>query len=57
MVAVAAGKLNEDGRPIPMELKQGSHVLFGKYLGNETMTDSLDLNMREDHILVIENNK
>lgn len=54
VVAVGSGKILEDGRVIPLELKKGDRVLFGKYSGNEVKVDGEDLvMMKEDDILGI----
>ena len=52
VVAVGKGKLTEDGKVIPMDVKVGDKVLFGKYAGSEVKLDGVDyLIMREDDIL------
>ena len=52
IVAVGKGKITEDGKVIPVDLKVGDTVLFGKYAGTEIKIDSVDyLIMREDDIL------
>ncbi|MDD2318931.1 MAG: co-chaperone GroES [Geobacteraceae bacterium] len=52
IVAVGKGKLTEDGKVIPVDLKTGDKVLFGKYAGTEIKIDGVDyLIMREDDIL------
>ena len=52
VVAVGKGKLTEDGKTIPMDVKVGDKVLFGKYSGTEIKLDGQDyLIMREDDIL------
>ena len=54
IVAVGSGKILEDGRVVPLELKSGDKVLFGKYSGTEVKIDGEDfLMMREDEILGI----
>ena len=54
VVAVGAGKLDEDGKRISLDVKKGDRVLFGKYSGNEIMIDGVEhLIMREDDILAI----
>jgi len=54
VVAVGAGKLDEDGKRIPLEVKKNDRVLFSKYAGNEIMIDGVEhLIMREDDILGI----
>ena len=54
VIAVGAGKLDDDGKRIPMEVKAGDKVLFGKYSGNEIKIDDVDhVILREDDILGI----
>jgi len=54
IAAVGPGKRDENGKRIPLELKKGDHVLFGKYAGNEIKIDGVEyLIMREDDILSI----
>jgi chaperonin GroES len=54
VIAVGAGKLDEDGERIPLDVKKGDRVLFSKYAGNEIMIDGVEhLIMREDDILAI----
>ena len=59
VVAVGNGKRNDDGKLIPLEVKVGDHILFGKYSGNEIKSDGQEyLILREDEILgVIEPGK
>jgi chaperonin GroES len=52
VVAVGKGKKTEDGTVIPMDVKVGDKVLFGKYSGTEIKLEGQDyLIMREDDIL------
>ncbi|HOP40349.1 MAG TPA: co-chaperone GroES [Geobacteraceae bacterium] len=52
IIAVGKGKVTEDGKVIPVDLKVGDKVLFGKYAGTEIKIDGVDyLIMREDDIL------
>jgi len=52
IIAVGKGKITEDGKVIPVDLKVGDQVLFGKYAGTEIKIDGADyLIMREDDIL------
>jgi len=52
VVAVGPGKTNDDGNLIPMTLKNGDTVLYGKYSGTEINVDGEDLLiMRESDIL------
>ena len=52
VVAVGQGKRLEDGKIIPLDVKVGDRILFGKYSGNEIKLDDEEcLIMREDEIL------
>ena len=54
VVAVGGGKVGDDGKKIPMEVKKGDKVLFGKYAGTEIKIDGEEhLIMREDDIVAI----
>jgi len=54
ITAVGNGKMGEDGKRIPLELKEGDRVLFGKYSGTEVKIEGEEyLIMREDDILGI----
>ncbi len=54
VVAVGSGKQLEDGTVIPLEVKEGDRVLFGKYSGTEIKLEDEDyLILREDEILGI----
>ena len=54
IVAVGPGKVTEDGKTIPMEVKVGQKVLYGKYSGTEVTIDGDDyLIMRESDIFAI----
>jgi chaperonin GroES len=54
VVAVGPGKLDDDGKRIPLEVKKEDRVLFGKYAGTEIKIDGVEhLIMREDDILGI----
>jgi chaperonin GroES len=59
VVAVGPGKVNEDGKRAPMDVKKGDRVLIGKYSGSEIKIDEEELVIvREDEILaVLEKNK
>ena len=55
VVAVGAGKMNEKGKRVPLDVNKGDRVLFGKYAGNEIKIDGVEhLIMREDDILAIQ---
>jgi len=54
VIAVGPGKVNEKGERIPLDVKKGDRVLFGKYAGNEIKIDGVEhLIMGEDDILGI----
>jgi chaperonin GroES len=54
IIAVGKGKLNEDGKIIPLDFKVNDRVLFGKYSGTEINIDGEEhLIMREEDILGI----
>ena len=54
VVAVGNGKINDDGKRTPLELKVDDKVLFGKYSGTEVKIDGVEyLIMREDDVLGI----
>ncbi len=54
VIAVGPGRLDENGKRIPMEVKEGDKVLFSKYAGTEVkIGDEEYLIMREDDILAI----
>ncbi|WP_414511943.1 co-chaperone GroES [Synechococcus sp. F70.1] len=56
VVAVGKGKLTEDGKLIPLQVKVGDQVLFGKYAGTEVTIDGEEyLIMRESDIYAIIN--
>jgi chaperonin GroES len=52
VVAAGPGKLDEGGKVIPMGVKVGDKILFGKYSGQEFKMDGADyLHMREDDVI------
>jgi chaperonin GroES len=54
VIAVGPGKWDENGKRIPLAVKKGDRVLFGKYGGNEINIEGVEhLMMREDDILGI----
>jgi chaperonin GroES len=54
VVAVGKGKVSDDGRLIPTEVKAGDKILFGKYSGSEVNIDGEEhLIMREEDVLGI----
>ncbi|MFN4228128.1 MAG: co-chaperone GroES [Candidatus Ratteibacteria bacterium] len=54
VVAVGKGKTNEKGELIPLEVKVGDKVLYGKYSGTEVTVDEKQyIILREDDILAV----
>ena len=54
VVSVGKGKYGDDGKLIPIEVKAGDKILFGKYSGSEFKHEGEDLLiLREDDILGI----
>ena len=54
MVAVGNGKVTEDGKRVPLDVKSNDRILFGKYSGSEVTIDGDEyLILREDDILAI----
>jgi chaperonin GroES len=52
VVAVGKGKVNDDGKVTPLDVKVGDRILFGKYSGSEIKINGEEfLIMREDDIL------
>ncbi|PIU53895.1 MAG: co-chaperone GroES [Deltaproteobacteria bacterium CG07_land_8_20_14_0_80_60_11] len=56
VIAVGPGKMSDAGNRMPLQLKEGDRVLFGKYAGTEIkMEDEEYLMMREEDILAVIN--
>jgi len=54
VIAAGPGRVDDKGKKIPMEVKKGDKILFGKYAGSEVkMGDDEYIIMREDDILGI----
>ena len=54
IIAVGSGKVGDDGKKIPLDVKKGDRILFGKYAGTEIKIDGEEhLIMREDDIVAI----
>jgi len=57
VVAAGNGKRTEEGKLIPLDVKAGDKILFGKYSGNEIKMDGDEyLILREDEVLAILDN-
>jgi chaperonin GroES len=54
VVAVGSGRILDDGKKVPLEVKKGNKVVIGKYAGSEVKIDDVDyLILREDEVLGI----
>jgi len=54
IVAAGPGKMGDDGKRAPLEVKKGDRILFSKYAGSEIKIDGVEhLFMREEDILAI----
>ncbi len=52
VVAVGTGRVTEDGKKLPLALKEGDRILFGKYSGSEVRLDGQEyLIMKEEDVL------
>jgi len=52
VIAVGKGKVSEDGKIIPLDVKKGDRILFGKYAGTEVKIEGEEhLIMREEDVL------
>lgn len=51
VVAVGPGRLTEDGKRLPMDVKEGDEVLFGKYSGSDIKIDNEEyMIIKEDEL-------
>ena len=54
VIAAGNGKSNDDGKRIPLDVKAGDTILFGKYSGQEIKLDGEEYTiMREDEVLAV----
>ena len=54
VISVGGGKINENGQKVPVDVKKGDRVLFGKYSGTEININSIEhLIMKADDILAV----
>jgi chaperonin GroES len=52
IISVGKGRSNEDGKVFPLAVKEGDHILFGKYAGTEIKINGEDfLIMKEEEVL------
>ena len=55
VLAAGLGRSNKEGKRVPLEVKAGDTILFGKYSGQEIKLDGVEyLIMKEDDVLAIE---
>jgi chaperonin GroES len=54
VIAAGNGKINDDGKRVPLDVKAGDLILFGKYTSQEVKLDGQEyLIMREDEVLAV----
>src|SRR3989441_959857 len=54
VIAVGNGKVTDEGKKVPLDVKAGDKILFGKYSGSEVKLDDKEyLIMREEDVLAI----
>jgi chaperonin GroES len=54
VIAIGPGRISDDGKLIPVNVKAGDKILYGKYSGTEVTVDGIEyLFMRESDILAI----
>ena len=54
VIAVGNGKVNDAGKKVPLDVKAGDKILFGKYSGSEVKVDDHEyLIMKEEDVLAI----
>jgi chaperonin GroES len=54
VIAVGTGKVTDDGKKLPLDVKAGDRILFGKYSGSEVKLDGEEyLIMKEEDVLGI----
>ncbi|MBW2172802.1 MAG: co-chaperone GroES [Deltaproteobacteria bacterium] len=54
VIAVGKGKVTDDGKKLPLDVKKNDRILFGKYSGTDIMVEGDEyLIMREDDVLGI----
>ena len=54
VIAAGNGKVGDDGKRLPLDVKAGDRILFGKYSGSEVKLDDKEyLILREEDVLAI----
>ena len=52
VISAGKGKINEEGKVRPLDVKEGDRILFGKYAGTEIKVDGVEhIIIREDEVL------
>ena len=55
VLAAGLGKVDKEGRRVPLDVKAGDTILFGKYSGQEIKLDGVEyLIMKEDDVLAVQ---
>ncbi len=58
VVATGKGKMDENGKLVPMEVKTGDKILYGKYSGTEITIDGKEyMILREEDVLAVVDEK
>jgi chaperonin GroES len=58
VLAAGLGKANKNGKRVPLDVKAGDTILFGKYSGQEIKVEGVDyLIMKEDDVLAVQERK
>jgi chaperonin GroES len=53
---VGTGRLTNDGQTVPMEIKNGDRVLFGKFAGQTVKLDNVEYHiLKEDDVMAVLN--
>jgi chaperonin GroES len=54
VIAIGSGKVNEEGKRLPLDVKVGDRILFGKYSGSDIKIDGEEhLILREEDVLAV----
>lgn len=54
VIAVGPGRLDDDGKRVPLEVKKGDRILIGKYVGTEVKIDGEEhIILREEDVLAV----
>jgi chaperonin GroES len=54
VIAIGSGKVNDEGKRLPLDVKVGDRILFGKYSGSDIKIDGEEhLILREEDVLAV----